>query len=214
MSLILTPERQPRKSSVHPWLVVGLGNPGSQYLATPHNLGFMVVDLLVRQYDIPLTKKTMAARWGKGRLDGEAVVLAQPQTYMNLSGQAVAQLLRYFELSAANLVVVHDDLDVPGGRLKLVRGGGAGGHRGVLSIASVLSTPDFYRVKLGIGRPPAVMTPEDFVLRPFPRETWEAVASLVERAALAVVTLITAGLAAAQNQFHGTEREEVPNQCR
>jgi PTH1 family peptidyl-tRNA hydrolase len=100
-------------------------------------------------------------------------------------------------------VVIHDDLDVPGGRLKLSLGGGAGGHRGVLSITDILKTQEFYRVKMGVGRPPVFMASEDFVLRPFDREDWEAVASLVERASQAVVTLITDGLAAAQNQFHG-----------
>jgi PTH1 family peptidyl-tRNA hydrolase len=186
---------------------MGLGNPGERYAATPHNLGFMVVDYLADHHDLPLGKKTMEAHWGKGRLDGLAVVLAQPQTYMNLSGRAVAQLLRYFDLTPQNLVVIHDDLDVPGGRLKLSLGGGAGGHRGVLSIAGVLKTQEFYRVKMGIGRPPAFMASEDYVLKPFPREDWEAVATLVERAAQAVVTLITEGLAAAQNLFHGAAPE-------
>jgi PTH1 family peptidyl-tRNA hydrolase len=201
-------ERESRKLSANSWLIVGLGNPGERYGATPHNLGFMVADYLADHHDIALAKKTMEARWGKGRLDGQTVVLAQPQTYMNLSGRSVAQLLRYFDLAPQNLVVIHDDLDVPGGRLKLSLGGGAGGHRGVLSIAEVLKTQEFYRVKMGIGRPPAVMAAEDFVLKPFPREVWETVASLVERAAQAVVTLITSGLAAAQNQFHGTASNE------
>jgi PTH1 family peptidyl-tRNA hydrolase len=196
-------ERESRKSSANSWLIMGLGNPGERYAATPHNLGFMVADYLSGHHDIPLAKKTMEARWGKGRLAGQAVVLAQPQTYMNLSGRSVAQLLRYFDLGPQDLVVVHDDLDVPGGRLKLSLGGGAGGHRGVLSIAEVLKTKEFYRVKMGIGRPPVFMAAEDFVLKPFLREDWEAVASLVERAAQAVVTLIADGLAAAQNQFHG-----------
>jgi PTH1 family peptidyl-tRNA hydrolase len=203
MSFLLEQERESRRSSAKSWLIMGLGNPGARYAATPHNLGFMVVDLLADRHDIPLAKKSLEAHWGKGRMEGEAVVLAQPQTYMNLSGRAVAQLLRYFDLTPQNLVVVHDDLDVPGGRLKLSLGGGAGGHRGVLSIAEVLKTQEFYRVKMGIGRPPAFMASEDFVLKPFPREDWEAVASLVERAAQAVVALITNGLAAAQNQFHG-----------
>jgi PTH1 family peptidyl-tRNA hydrolase len=203
MSFLLEQERESRRSSAKSWLIVGLGNPGARYAATPHNLGFMVVDLLADRHDIPLAKKSLEAHWGKGRMEGEAVVLAQPQTYMNLSGRAVAQLLHYFDLTPQNLVVVHDDLDVPGGRLKLSLGGGAGGHRGVLSIAEVLKTQEFYRVKMGIGRPPAFMASEDFVLKPFPREDWEAVASLVERAAQAVVALITNGLAAAQNQFHG-----------
>jgi PTH1 family peptidyl-tRNA hydrolase len=196
-------QRESRQSSANSWLIVGLGNPGARYAATPHNLGFMVVDYLADHQDISLAKKTMEAHWGKGHLDGNAVVLAQPQTYMNVSGRAVAQLLRFFDLTPQNLVVIHDDLDVPGGRLKLSLGGGAGGHRGVLSIAEILKTQEFYRVKMGIGRPPAVMAAEDYVLKPFPREDWEAVASLVERAAQAVVILITKGLTAAQNQFHG-----------
>jgi PTH1 family peptidyl-tRNA hydrolase len=182
---------------------VGLGNPGAKYAATPHNLGFLVAAVLADHHDIPLSKKTMEAHWGRGRLDGVPVVLAQPQTYMNLSGRAVAPLLRYFEVGVEHLVVIHDDLDVPEGRLKLARGGGAGGHRGILSIAETLRTPDFYRVKLGIGRPPVFLPPDEYVLRPFPREAWEAVAALVERAARAVATLVIQGLAAAQNRFHG-----------
>jgi PTH1 family peptidyl-tRNA hydrolase len=191
------------KSPNTPWLIVGLGNPGAKYAATPHNLGFMVVEVLAERQDLPLSKKTLEAHWGKGRLAEAAVILAQPTTYMNLSGRAVAKLLRYFGLSATDLVIIHDDLDVPEGRVKLVWGGGAGGHRGVLSVAEAVGSPEFYRVKLGLGRPPGWLDPEDFVLKPFLREEWEAVADLVDRGARAVVTLITAGLAAAQNQFHG-----------
>jgi peptidyl-tRNA hydrolase, PTH1 family len=203
MSLAPSPAKDSSASSTLPWLIVGLGNPGTRYAATPHNLGFLVVDCLAERYDLPLTKKSLEARWGRGRLDQLAVILAQPTTYMNLSGRAVAQLLRYFQLTADRLVVIHDDLDVPAGRLKLSRGGGAGGHKGVLSIATDLNTADFLRVKIGIGRPPPWLSAEDYVLRPFPREDWEGVAGLVDRAALAVVTLISAGLAAAQQEFHG-----------
>ncbi len=192
-----------RNSPSTPWLIVGLGNPGAPYTATPHNLGYMVVEILAEQEGLPLSKKTHQARWGKGRLAGAAVILAQPTTYMNLSGRAVISLLRYFDLSGAELVVIHDDLDLPGGRVKLAWDGGAGGHKGVLSVAAALGTPEFYRVKLGIGRPPPGLAPEDFVLRPFPRAEWDAAAALVDRGAQAVVTLITAGLAAAQTQFHG-----------
>jgi len=192
-----------QKSPSTPWLIVGLGNPGAQYVATPHNLGYMVVAGLAEQYEIPLAKKSHQAHWGKGRLAETAVILAQPTTYMNLSGRAVTSLLHYFDLSGAELVVIHDDLDVPGGRVKLAWNGGAGGHRGVASVAAALRSPDFYRVKLGIGRPPPGLDPEDFVLRALPREQWDAAADLVERGARAVVALITAGLAAAQNQFHG-----------
>jgi peptidyl-tRNA hydrolase, PTH1 family len=202
MRLAPSPATASAASSTPPWLLVGLGNPGERYAASPHNLGFQVVECLAARHNLPLTKKSLEARWGRGRLEGAAVILAQPSTYMNLSGRAVVQLLRYFQLSADRLVVIHDDLDVPAGRLKLSRGGGAGGHRGVLSIAEALNTADFLRVKIGIGRPPPFLSAEDFVLRPFARQDWEAVADLVERAARAVVTLISAGLAAAQQQFH------------
>jgi peptidyl-tRNA hydrolase, PTH1 family len=197
------------KSPKTPWLIVGLGNPGAQYAATPHNLGFMVVEILAEWHNLPLSKKTMQAQWAKGRLAGAAVILARPTTYMNLSGQAVGQILRYFNLTGADLVIIHDDLDVPGGRVKLAWNGGAGGHRGVLSVTQAVGTPEFYRVKLGVGRPPGWMASDDFVLRPFPREDWEAAADLVDRGARAVETLITAGLAAAQNQFHGSAADSA-----
>ena len=114
------------KSPNTPWLIVGLGNPGAQYAATPHNLGFMVVEFLAEGHNLPLSKKTMQAQWGKGRLAGATAILARPTTYMNLSGRAVGQILLYFNLTAADLVVIHDDLDVPGGRVKLAWNGGAG----------------------------------------------------------------------------------------
>jgi PTH1 family peptidyl-tRNA hydrolase len=192
-----------RKGSPPTWLIVGLGNPGPRYVYTRHNLGFLVLGLLVERGGIPLHKHTLEADWGKGRLGGEGVILAQPNTYMNLSGRAVAKLLHFFKLPLENLVVIHDDLDVPPGRLKLALGGGAGGHRGVLSIQGALGSPDFYRVKLGIGRPPADMPSEGFVLSPLAPEEEEAMADLVERGAEAVATLITQGLAVAQNHFHG-----------
>ncbi|MDD5643382.1 MAG: aminoacyl-tRNA hydrolase, partial [Syntrophales bacterium] len=178
-------------------LVVGLGNPGPQYAWTRHNLGFMVTAALAEDWGIPLTRSTLGATWGQGRVGGKTVVLAQPATYMNLSGRAVTRLLAYFKLTPATLVVVHDDLDVPLGRLKIVERGGPGGHRGVLSIINALDTEEFLRVKLGIGRPPPKMPGENFVLSPFAREEEETVAALVERAAQAVDCLVREGLKAA-----------------
>jgi len=164
----------------------------------------MVVAALAARYDISLTKKTLASLWGRGQIEGQATILAQPTTYMNQSGQAVAQLLRYFKLSPAALIVIHDDLDVPADRLKLARGGGAGGHRGVRSIQDAVNSQEFYRVKMGIGRPPPGMPSENFVLSPVARVDWEAMVSLVDGAAQAVVTLMREGLQVAQNRFHGT----------
>jgi PTH1 family peptidyl-tRNA hydrolase len=184
-------------------LIVGLGNPGREYAWTRHNLGWQVVSYLAEEWRIPLSKKTMEAVWGQGRVGGEAVILAQPTTYMNRSGRAVSQLLSYFKLSPADLVVVHDDLDVPLWRLKIVERGGAGGHRGIISIMEYLHTEEFLRVKLGIGRPPQEMPTENYVLSHFPADAAENVAQLIERAAAAVDCLIREGLQAAQNRFHG-----------
>jgi len=199
---ITTEKRKPKTENRH--LVVGLGNPGPEYAWTRHNLGFMAAAALAEQWGIPLTRSTMDASWGQGRVGGETVVLAQPATFMNLSGRAVSRLLTYFKITPAALVVVHDDLDVPLGRLKIMEGGGPGGHRGVLSIINALDTEEFIRVKLGIGRPSAEIPAENYVLSHFTREEEETVAGLVERGAQAVDCLIREGLKAAQNRFHGT----------
>ncbi len=183
-------------------LIVGLGNPGPQYAWTRHNLGFLVVAALSEDWGIPLKSHKLEAVWGQGRVGAETVVLAQPTTYMNLSGRAVLKLLNYWRLPSSDLIVVHDDLDVPPGRVKLVWDGGAGGHRGVLSVMNALGSAEFYRVKMGIGRPPPEMAAEDFVLLPLQPEELEEVAGLVDLAAQAVKTLVTEGLAAAQNRFH------------
>jgi PTH1 family peptidyl-tRNA hydrolase len=184
-------------------LIVGLGNPGREYAWTKHNLGFQVVAHLSELWGIPLTRRSHASVWGQGRVGAEGVILAQPTTYMNLSGQAVSRLLSYFKLTPGDLVVIHDDLDVPPWRLKLVARGGPGGHRGVLDIIATLHTEEFLRVKLGIGRPPAGRSSERYVLTPFPAEDAEKVAQLIELGAQAVVILLAEGLAGAQNRCHG-----------
>jgi PTH1 family peptidyl-tRNA hydrolase len=190
-------------------LLVGLGNPGREYAWTKHNLGFQVVAYLSELWGIPLTRNSHAALWGRGRVGPEAVILAQPTTYMNLSGQAVSRLMAYFKLTPGDLVVIHDDLDVPPWRLKLVECGGPGGHRGVQDIIATIHTEEFLRVKLGIGRPPLRMPTEKYVLSPFPAADAENVAVLIERAAQATATLLAEGLAAAQNRFHGEPGPEA-----
>jgi PTH1 family peptidyl-tRNA hydrolase len=190
-------------------LIVGLGNPGREYAWTKHNLGFQVTNYLSELWGIPLNRTGYAALWGRGRVGQEAVILAQPTTYMNLSGQAVSRLLAYFKLTPGDLVVIHDDLDVPPWRLKLVEHGGPGGHKGVLDIIATLHTEKFLRVKMGIGRPPLMMPTEKYVLSPFPAAEAENVAGLIERAAQAVDCLIREGLNAAQNRFHGEPPAEA-----
>ena len=190
-------------------LIVGLGNPGRDYAWTRHNLGFQVVANLSELWGIPLTRHSHAAFWGQGRVGSEAVILAQPSTYMNLSGQAVSRLMSYFKLTPGDLVVVHDDLDVPLWRLRLSERGGPGGHRGVLDIIATLHTEEFLRVKLGIGRPDPGRPSEKYVLSPFPAEDAENVVQLIERATQSVATLLAEGLAAAQNRFHGEQRDLI-----
>jgi PTH1 family peptidyl-tRNA hydrolase len=184
-------------------LIMGLGNPGREYAWTRHNLGFQVAAHLSELWGIPLSRHSHGALWGQGRVGPEGVILAQPTTYMNLSGQAVSRLMSYFKLSPEDLVVVHDDLDVPPWRLKLTECGGPGGHRGILDIIATLNTEEFLRVKLGIGRPHPNLPTERYVLTPFPAEDAENVVQLIERGAQAVVMLLQEGLAAAQNRFHG-----------
>ncbi len=184
-------------------LIVGLGNPGPEYAWTRHNLGFQVVNTLAELWRIPMKRRSLEAVWGQGRVGGGPVVLAQPATYMNLSGRAVSLLLAYFKLSPGALVIIHDDLDVPYGRLKIVEGGGPGGHRGILSIINALDTEDFLRVKLGIGRPPPEIPAENYVLSLFSKDEAEVITDLVVRGAEAVATLIEEGLDAAQNRYHG-----------
>jgi PTH1 family peptidyl-tRNA hydrolase len=188
-------------------LIVGLGNPGREYAWSKHNLGFQVVAYLSELWRIPLTRHSHASVWGQRRVGATGVILAQPTTYMNLSGQAVSRLLSYFKLTPGDLVVIHDDLDVPPWRLKLVERGGPGGHRGVLDIIATLHTDEFLRVKLGIGRPAAGLPSEKYVLSPFPAEDAERVAQLIERGAQAVVLLLAEGLARAQNRCHGEAAE-------
>jgi PTH1 family peptidyl-tRNA hydrolase len=189
-------------------LIVGLGNPGREYAWTRHNLGWQVVAYLSEEWRIPLSKKSLESVWGQGRVGGETVILAQPTTYMNLSGRAVSGLMSYFKLTPGDLVIIHDDLDVPPWRLKLTERGGPGGHRGILDIMAGLNTEEFLRVKLGIGRPHEHLPTEKYVLSHFPAEDAENVAQLIERAAQAVVTLLAEGLAAAQNRFHGDPEPE------
>jgi peptidyl-tRNA hydrolase, PTH1 family len=184
-------------------LIVGLGNPGREYAWTRHNLGWQVAAYLAEEWRIPLSKKSLESVWGQGRVRGESVILAQPTTYMNLSGRSVSALMAYFKLSPEDLVVIHDDLDVPLWRIKLTKQGGPGGHRGILDIMASLNTEEFLRVKLGIGRPHPGFPTEKYVLSHFPAEEAEQVTQFIERAAQAVVTLLAEGLAAAQTRFHG-----------
>jgi PTH1 family peptidyl-tRNA hydrolase len=183
-------------------LIVGLGNPGAGYAGNRHNVGFMVVDELARRVGGRFTSHKAGAEVLEARLAGRRVILARPRSFMNVSGPAVAGAARYFKIPHTDVVVVHDDLDLDYGVLKLKRGGGEGGHNGLRSITACLGSRDYLRVRFGIGRPPGRVDPADYVLRDFSLAQRRELDLLVDRSADAVEQLLAQGLAATQNQLH------------
>jgi len=188
-----------------PFLVVGLGNPGPGYAGNRHNVGVMVLEELADRAGIRLSPGKGArarALAGEGRLAGRRVVLARPLTYMNESGSPVRGLLDYHHLPVEDLVVVHDELDLPFATVRLKRGGGEGGHNGLRSISRSTGTKDYLRVRVGIGRPPGRQDPADFVLKDFSGVERKELDLLVGEAADALESLLVKGLEAAQNEVH------------
>jgi PTH1 family peptidyl-tRNA hydrolase len=183
-------------------LLVGLGNPGRRYEGTRHNLGFLIIDQIARQLQISVQKKLCDTLVGEGSRDGEQVLLIKPQTYMNRSGQSVKCLLDHLGVTAEDLVVIHDDLDLAFGRIRIRPSGGAGGHRGILSIMETLTGGQFYRVRVGIGRPPAEVVAVDFVLERFTPQEADQLSQVVSRAAEAVDCLLREGGLRAMEQFN------------
>jgi peptidyl-tRNA hydrolase, PTH1 family len=184
------------------WLIVGLGNPGPEYAGNRHNAGFLVADVLAGRAGARFKRDRSRAHVAVARLDGTPVVLAKPMTYMNLSGGPVAALRAFYKVPTDRIVVVHDELDIPFGSIRLKLGGGDNGHNGLRSVASALGTRDYYRVRVGIGRPPGRMDPADFVLHDFAKAERAELPGVLSTAADAVQTLLARGLAAAQNEFH------------
>ena len=186
------------------WLVVGLGNPGPEYAGNRHNVGFLVLEVLARAIGGSFRRhKRARAQVLEGRLAGLRVVLAKPATFMNDSGQAVAALLDFYSLDPSRLVVVHDELDLPFGRIRLKLGGGDNGHNGLKSLRRSLGTGEFYRVRFGIDRPPGQMDAAAYVLRNFAAAERGDLETEVVRTADAVSVLLTSGLEAAQQEFNG-----------
>lgn len=186
-----------------PALVVGLGNPGPEYAETRHNVGFRVVELLATRAGCGrFSRHRTHADVVEGRLAGRRVVLAKPRAYMNVSGGPVAGLARYFSVPVGDVVVVHDDLDLGFGVVRLKRGGGEGGHNGLRSISSSIGTRDYLRVRFGIGRPPGRQDPADFVLKRFSGAERTELELAVDLAADAAEMLLRDGLEPAQNRFH------------
>src|SRR5262245_16952355 len=189
------------------WLVVGLGNPGPEYAHNRHNVGFLVADLLAERRGVRLGRhRRVMAQVGANRLgagaDAPQVLLVKPLTYMNLSGGPVAALARYYQIDVAQLIAIHDELDLPFGQLRAKIGGGEGGHNGLRSLSRSLGTREYLRVRFGIGRPPGRQDSADYVLSDFPAAEYKELDLLLDRAADVVESIILRGLAWAQNTYH------------
>jgi peptidyl-tRNA hydrolase, PTH1 family len=190
------------------WLVVGLGNPGPVFASHRHNVGYRVAEELARRLGVRFrVARGMRAEVAEGRLgppgaDGPRLIVAKSRTFMNETGWAVTRLLAYHKLQPSQMIVVHDELDIDPGQLRVKFGGGDNGHNGLKSIRTALGTGDFYRVRIGVGRPPGRQDPADFLLSDIPPSAREAVAEEIDRAADAVESLVAAGLDRTQNTFN------------
>ena len=184
------------------FLVVGLGNPGREYRETRHNIGFMVIDRLGEITDVKLTKVQGKAIIGVGKYKDNKIILAKPQTYMNLSGQAVTSLMHFYKVEPVHLIVAHDDVDLPFGQIRMRPGGGSAGQKGVGSIIEKLGSQDFARLRMGVGRPPGQMDAAAFVLQRFGQTDLEFLPEFINRGAEAVVSFMVDGLDNAMNRFN------------
>ena len=182
-------------------IIVGLGNPGTAYRMSRHNIGFRVADRLAKISHLSIRTKRFSSFYGIGRIDSEQVVLAKPMTFMNRSGEAVKKAADFFHLKVEDLVVVHDDLDLPFGRLRFKRRGGDGGHQGVRSIIECMGGNNFLRLKVGIGRPPEGMDPAEYVLEVFSHVEQSHLDHVLSRAAESLRVMLLEGLEKAMNQF-------------
>jgi len=192
-------------------IIAGLGNPGDPYRLTRHNMGFLVVDALADDCGIAIQKKKFEALLGDGRIGEHRVLFVKPQTFMNLSGQSIRQVLDFYQIKADDLLVVHDDLDLPFGTVRIKVGGGDGGHKGIRSLIDHLGDATFIRVRLGIGKPAFRDDTERYVLQPVPKADLEQLAEVVRTACEAVREILAAGARPAMNRFNTRERGPAPD---
>jgi len=190
------------------FLIVGLGNPGKDFAATRHNTGFKVIEKLSKICEISIERYGCKAKYGVGMYEDIEIALAQPQTFVNLSGQSVKALLEYFEITPSQLLVIHDDLDLPLGEIRLKKFGGSGGHNGLESIIRNLGTNKYARVRIGIGRPPRKQDPAKFVLSAFTKKEKEIITEVVGMAAEASLAVVSEGLAKAMNKYNRKPKEK------
>ncbi len=201
---MLTPHIDQNQEPLEACLIVGLGNPGREYQNNRHNIGFMVINEIARQMNVRMMRVQSKAIIGAGMCNGLKMILAKPQTYMNLSGESVSSLLRFYKVPLSRLLVIHDDLDLPFGTLRLRPGGGSGGQKGIASIIQKLGTQEFPRMRLGVGRPPGQMDAAAYVLQDIPKGDEELLKIILVQSVQAAEAFITKGLENAMNQFNGS----------
>jgi len=192
------------------FLIVGLGNPGREYASTRHNIGFRIADRLAQTLDVKFSRQQNHAFVASGMRGADKLVLAKPQTFMNLSGQAVSGLLRFYKIGLARLLVCCDDIDLPFGAIRLRASGRSAGQRGMQSILDALGTKDVPRLRFGVGRPPGRMDAADYVLRDFEASEEEIVPAVVEKAAEAALTFVEYGMNEAMNRFNAAPPDSRP----
>jgi PTH1 family peptidyl-tRNA hydrolase len=190
------------------FLIAGLGNPGREYRETRHNVGFITLDRLAARLAATFGRLESKALVAKGEVEGFRLVLAKPQTYMNLSGQAVSGLARFYKVPLERLLVIYDDVDLPFGSLRMRPSGGSAGQKGMASIIQSLGTQDFPRLRIGIGRPSGRMDAADYVLQTFNRQESALLDELLERAADAALAFVRLGLEAAMNRYNPAQPDD------
>lgn len=183
-------------------IIVGLGNPGAKYAGTRHNIGFSVIDELAEKYNISLGDKKHKAIFGKGVIEGEKTILAMPQTFMNLSGESVRELIDYYKCDPSDLIVIYDDIDLDVGKLRIREKGSAGGHNGMKNIIMHLGSQDFIRIRVGVGAKPKNMDLADYVLSRFGKDDLPFIRESCTKACDAVALIVSDGVAAAMNRYN------------
>ncbi len=190
------------------YLIVGLGNPGQAYARQRHNVGFMTLDAISRKHNLAFTKHKSKSLIATLRLNNMSVILSKPQTFMNLSGQSVQELVRYYDIQLEKILIIFDDLDLPIGDIRIRKSGGSSGHRGMQSIIKLLGTDTIPRLRLGIGRPPTIVDPKDYVLRPFTEQQKQHIDSLIPKTIEAVESFVADGISTAMSNYNYKSSKE------
>ena len=191
------------------FVIIGLGNPGREFENTRHNVGFMAVDQLSSAWDVPVNKYRFKSLIGQGKFDQRSIILAKPQYFMNRSGEPVASITRFYKISMEQICIIHDDLDLPLGNIRLRHSGGSAGQKGMESIINRLGTEEFYRLRIGIGRPPGRMDAAEYVLQPFRKVETEIVEHMLQRAVDAIEMLLRDGIEKAMTVYNQFESNDL-----